>query len=110
MVDHRRACKARVRAAQVRRNVGMPKRQTFHVRFVNNRPVPRYFQRAIVSPGECRVCHDSSEHAWSTIATVEGEVCVAMPNTISEMCVLPPQALLDLLGVWVEQEFMRVEP
>src|SRR5215470_7557705 len=88
----------------------MPECQTFDVRFVNNRPVPRRFQRPVVSPDKRRVCHDASQHAGSAVAAVEREVFVAMPNTISKMCVLPPQPMLDLFGIWIEKELMRVEP
>src|SRR5579862_6620735 len=85
-------------------------RKSLHMRFINNRPVPRCVRRAIRSPCECRINHDALQHSSSAVSPVERKIFVAMANPVAKVRVVPLQTVLDLLRIRVQKELVPIEP
>ena len=109
VIDHRRAGEPRVRAAQLRRHVGMELGQALDVRLVDHRVLERDARRAVVAPAERGVDDPALERAGRVVARVEREVLAAAADAVAEMRVGPAQRALDHPRVRVEQQLVRIE-
>src|SRR2546423_14110667 len=87
----------------------MPRRESLHMHFVNDGAVPRRVGSAVCTPGNCRIYDDALEHSGSTIPAVEGKVFIAVSHPVSKMRIVPPDAILYLLPIWFQQEFVVIE-
>src|SRR4051812_41253579 len=84
-------------------------REALHVGFKNYGAMPGRSRRRISSPGKCRIDHDPLQHSRSTVAAVEGKVFMAASDFVNEKRGVPPHAILNLPGIWIEQKFVTVK-
>ena len=109
MVDDGSSCQSCVGSTQGRGNLGMLNGEAADVQFVDDALVPGSAGRAVGAPGKRRIDDHGLEHAGSVVATIHGEISVLAANAVTEVRVAPFQVAYDLLGVGIEQKFVRVE-
>src|SRR5580765_1187122 len=79
------------------------------VQLIDDALMPGSAGSAISAPRKRRIDDHGLEHAGSAVATIHGEISVFAANAVTEVRVAPFQVANDLLGVGIEQEFVRVE-
>ena len=109
VIDDRRGGESGVGAAQVRRHFGVAHRQSAHVRLVDDGVVPGNTRRTVIAPGEGGIDHAALRRAGRAVAAVEGQVRLGVPGAIAEVRVAPLQRSLQVLGVGLDQELVRIE-
>src|ERR1700756_5379287 len=87
----------------------MKQRESSDMQFVDDGAVPRRSERLIGAPSERGVGDNALQHARSTVSAIEREVPVLMAYAIPEKSVVPLEAISNLLGIRVQQQFVRVK-
>ena len=80
------------------------------MRLVDDCIAPRHARPLVPRPVECGAGNDGLGHRRRRIATVEGQILAARRHAIGVKRVGPPQIAGDLLGIWIEQQLVGVEP
>jgi hypothetical protein len=110
MLDRRFRRQRFVGAAQRLGDVGMLLRETLDVHLVDDRLVPRRTRRTIVAPSERRI-DDCGQCCEGRIVThVERQIAARIADRVAEHGIVPPDPAPYRLGVWVENNLVRVEP
>ena len=107
IVDDRRGGESRVRAAILRRHIGMLHREAAHVHLVDDRVVPRRTRTAVIAPGERRIDHLALRHAQRVVAPVERQIASLTADAIAEVRVGPRQRTDDRFRVGIEHKLVR---
>src|SRR5690348_2903566 len=77
--------------------------------FVNDRFVPGDSGRFIVAPIEAALHDHANGSKGGTVAFIEREVLGLVPYNVAKQRIIPSELAADGPGIWVEQEFVRVE-
>ena len=109
IIDYRGSCQSGIGSPQSRRNFWMQFGEALDVYFVNHALVPGDTRWLVCSPSERRVDHDAFEHAGSAVAAIEGQIFFGMTDPVAKVRITPPQIILDLFGVRIQQELMVVK-
>ena len=80
-----------------------------HVRFVDDGIVPGDARRTIIPPGEGRIDHAALRCAWRAVAPIEGQICLGLSGAIAEVCIAPHELTLQVPGIGLDQQLMRIE-
>ncbi len=89
IVDHRRQGKRWIRAAQLRRHSRMPHRKTFHMKFVDDRLVPRSCRRRVITPAKCRIDDDAFARPRRAVLVTARKVLIRMTDGITKQGIAP---------------------
>jgi hypothetical protein len=57
-----------------------------------------------------RIYNHSLQHARGAVPAVKREVLVPVSDLVPKMGIVPLHRALNLLGVWVEQQLIPIEP
>jgi len=104
--DHRRR-KPGVRAAQRRRDAGVPCGEALDVELVDQRPLPRNARGPVIAPHKARIHHDAPRDGGGIVARI-GRQIVAVQR-IAEQRIVPIRVAGDRTGVGIDEELGRIE-
>jgi hypothetical protein len=102
-------CEPRERSAQVLRDSRMQLRVTAHVRFVDDRSIPRDERLVALLPIKVRIDDDALGNERRAVALVEREVIAFRADGVAETGRVPTQLADELARVRIEQELVRIE-
>jgi hypothetical protein len=108
VLDRDRVRHARIRAAQLLRDLRMPLGKPLDVRFVKDRLVPRSVWTAIGTPVEERVDHDSLRRVRRTVEFVAR--VLRLGEVVGKDRLIPLPHAVDGLGVGVQHQLRRIAP
>ncbi len=106
VIDRRRMRERGVGAAQIRRNLRMPRREPLHVRLVHHRVMPAGLRRPVAAPVEIGVDDHALRHRRRAVGGVGRPVRIS--DVVREERRVPVDVPLDRLPVRIEEELGRV--
>src|SRR5215203_2604810 len=109
VLDHFMAHQSSECPTQVRRHRRVEHRVALDVGLVQNRTLPGNLRASLFAPGKGRVDHTAFGHEGSAVALVKRKVALRRPYCVPEQRGVPYELADDLLGIWVQQELVRVE-